>query len=173
MQKWVKYGPCPGAHSLEGEAYKKNSFNKEGMKKVQNNYKLCTEEKGSGKATQRPQISPGPWKKRRISQGEERRCISLLRLRSLKAEIMSCLSMCSWLTPRKIPNTREEPKHVCSVNEKWVDSGLISQHKGKEGGSASLGNGKSSDVAALNIVYVRQCCGDKMRHLNTRLRMPC
>lgn len=36
-----------------------------------------------------------------------------------------------------------------------------------------LGNGKWSDAAALNIVYVRQCRGDKMRHLGTRLRMPC
>ena len=77
-----KPDPCPGAPGLGEEAHSR--FSTEEMKKVQSDYKLYTEEKGAGKATQGPYIPSEP--EENFTKRRGGKCFSPLTLRSLREE---------------------------------------------------------------------------------------
>ena len=88
-----------GAHSLEGEAHKTVYFHTTGMKRVQSNYKPCTEGKGLGKLHRGHRFTWALKEEKDFSRWRGERCFSPPRLRSLRAKLISYLSTCSWDFP--------------------------------------------------------------------------
>lgn len=150
----------PRSSSSRGRGIQNSLFNTEGMERVQSNHKRRPERKGSRKATQRPQISCGPWRKRSMSLGDEGKDVSPLMGKIFKGGNYILFFQ---HVPDTQNNTLQKERADTFLCHEWKMSGfwtnLTAQRQRGWKGTLCLGNSKWSDVAALNTGYRRKCCG--------------